>query len=288
MKLRAVGRSRWAVIAAVLFTLMFAGAITQPVAASPGNGQGHAKGHAKDNEKNHDQGHSQGQANGHRSHGTAGTVGPVTSPQPLSKADQNDGGANGGCPGGAYCSTRDGSSSKNGRGDGQATGKPCAGCVGKADNKNPPGQAPDGSDSNAGYECDANQGIGQSNPAHTGCTSDEGEETDTPPAAGDETTSTDETETGCAVAGTDCTTGTTGHRPEVKGVEATAQPSVVEGVEQVRDEVNRAAPQLQPAAQILPNTGASEALRLLAVGGVILALAGVVTMIMQRRRGVGR
>ncbi len=46
----------------------------------------------------------------------------------------------------------------------------CAGCVGNADHKNPPGQAPSGTDSNKGYECDANSGIGKTNPAHTGCT----------------------------------------------------------------------------------------------------------------------
>src|SRR5437764_685262 len=63
----------------------------------------------------------------------------------------------------------------NGNGNGKATGKPCAGCVGKADNKNPQGQKPNGSDHNAGYECDRNHGIGRSNPAHTGC------KTTTPP-----------------------------------------------------------------------------------------------------------
>src|SRR3954452_3060111 len=88
--------------------------------------------------------------------GTAGTSGVSTSPQPLSNADQNAGGANGQCPGGPYCSTRDGSPSGNGNGGGNATGKPCAGCVGNADNKNPKGQLPDGSDHNAGYECDRN------------------------------------------------------------------------------------------------------------------------------------
>ena len=99
-----------------------------------------------------------------------GTSGTATSPQPLSKADRNGTGANPGetCAH-AYCSTRDGSPSGNGNGGGEATGKPCAGCVGKADNKNPPGQAPDGSDHNAGYECDRNKGIGRTNPAHTGC-----------------------------------------------------------------------------------------------------------------------
>lgn len=60
----------------------------------------------------------------------------------------------------------------NGNGDGAATGKPCAGCVGAADNKNPPGQAPDGTDANNGYECDGNSGIGKTNPAHTGCMSE--------------------------------------------------------------------------------------------------------------------
>jgi hypothetical protein len=103
--------------------------------------------------------------------GTAhgGTSGDVTEPQPISNADANTGGANGQCPDGPYCSTRDGSASGNGNGGGNATGEPCAGCVGKADNKNPAGQMPDASDSNAGYECDTNHGIARSNPAHTGC-----------------------------------------------------------------------------------------------------------------------
>jgi hypothetical protein len=68
-------------------------------------------------------------------------------------------------------------------GPGLQTGKPCAGCVGNADDKNPPGQYPDGSDHNSGYECDGrdrpadnqqgngNHGIGDENPAHTGCDS---------------------------------------------------------------------------------------------------------------------
>ena len=57
----------------------------------------------------------------------------------------------------------------NGVGEGGAAGKPCAGCVGNADDKNPPGQAPGGSDHNAGYECDRSDGVGKENPAHTGC-----------------------------------------------------------------------------------------------------------------------
>jgi hypothetical protein len=105
----------------------------------------------------------------HADHGP--TTADLTKPQPLSNADQNSGGANGQCPGGPYCSTRDGSAAQNGNGGGAAVGKPCAGCVGKADNKNPHGQMPNGSDANAGYECDTNHGVGRSNPAHTGCQS---------------------------------------------------------------------------------------------------------------------
>ncbi|GAB2743321.1 hypothetical protein GCM10027273_22450 [Nocardioides pakistanensis] len=120
------------------------------------------------------QGSSPGKGKSDHSEGNASTQGPHDEPQPASTADKNDGGANAGdCAEGpkhAYCSTRDGSASKNGNGNGKAKGKPCAGCVGKADNKNPKGQYPNGSDHNAGYECDRNNGIGKSNPAHTGCT----------------------------------------------------------------------------------------------------------------------
>jgi hypothetical protein len=108
------------------------------------------------------------------SQGNAGTSGDPSQPQPQSNADQNTGGANGQCPGGTYCSTRDGSPSQNGNGNGNASGKPCAGCVGKADNKNPPGQEkqdPAGTFPNNGYECDNNNGVGKTNPAHTGCAS---------------------------------------------------------------------------------------------------------------------
>ena len=74
------------------------------------------------------------------------------------------GGANGDC--GAYCPTNVGAPSTA---TGNATSQPGAGTVGNADSKNPPGQFPDGSDSNNGYECDGNSGIGKTNPAHTGC-----------------------------------------------------------------------------------------------------------------------
>jgi len=108
-------------------------------------------------------------AGGFASTASASTIDPIHAPQPISKADANLGGANGQCPGGPYCSTRDGSPSWNGNDNGNAVGRPGAGQVGKADNKNPQGQNPNGSDPNAGYECDSNHGIGQTNPAHTGC-----------------------------------------------------------------------------------------------------------------------
>lgn len=77
------------------------------------------------------------------------------------------GGANQDC--GAYCPSGVGEPSGNGKSDNENSNKPDAGTVGKADSKNPPGQAPDGSDSNNGYECDGNEGVGKTNPAHSGC-----------------------------------------------------------------------------------------------------------------------
>ena len=68
-----------------------------------------------------------------------------------------------------YASTCDGRPSANGNGGGGANGRPCQGCVGNADNKNPKGQAPNGTDANNGYECDGNNGVGKGNPAHTSC-----------------------------------------------------------------------------------------------------------------------
>lgn len=103
----------------------------------------------------------------------------TSAPQPPSNADFSGNGAN---VHGPYDSTRDGSPSGNGNGGGEAVGKPCAGCVGNADNKNPPGQLPGGSDANNGYECDANHGIGRTNPAHTGC-----KPAETPPSTPPET-----------------------------------------------------------------------------------------------------
>jgi hypothetical protein len=205
--------------------------------------------------------------------------GPLNKPQTLSKADLNSGGANGQCPGGPYCSTRNGSPSLNGNGKGKATGKPCAGCVGKADNKNPQGQMPNGTDHNAGYECDRNHGIGRTNPAHTGCIP-----TVTPPLvcvpkANENKNCVPEVVTAPAIT-----------PPEVLGVEATAplvaQPQVLAVV--------AVAPQAAPvlATQPLPTTAAAGQAgtggQLIAAGFAAFAafLAFGTRFVLRRRHGV--
>ena len=177
-----------AVLAAVLMVLLsFGFAGTAAADPSAANGNAYAKGQADDQSSSqaasgNDQsstksdttatsGNGKSTASDHKTKGTAATSGDVKSSQPIGGADDNTGGANGQCTGGVYCSTRDGSASGNGNGGGKATGKPCAGCVGKADNKNPQGQKPGPQDHNNGYECDGNNGIAKTNPAHTGCKS---------------------------------------------------------------------------------------------------------------------
>jgi hypothetical protein len=59
---------------------------------------------------------------------------------------------------GNYCAVPSPTTSQNAHPDGS---------VGNADNKNPKGQSPNGTDNNKGYECDKNKGIGDGNPAHT-------------------------------------------------------------------------------------------------------------------------
>lgn len=200
-----------------------------------------------------ERGKRSGEASGHADDGTAGTSGDSTEPQPLSTADENEGGANGDCPEGEYCSTRDGSESENGAGDGAATGKPCAGCVGKADNKNPQGQMPNADeDGNSGYECDTNQGIGQGNPAHTACTPEE------------------------ALAAEQ-------QAPVVAGVEAFADPAradtAVAGAQAAAPE--QAADAVSPVAALLPNTGAGALLGGATLAGLALLVVGA-TMLRRR------
>jgi hypothetical protein len=199
---------RGLIVAVSALTLSAFAAVPSALAATT-----HTNSHASDKSQSNTSGGSSD-----HSKGNAGTSGVSSDPQPTSNADQNSGGANGQCPSGPYCSTRDGSASGNGNGGGKATGKPCAGCVGKADNKNPKGQMPNGSDHNAGYECDRNHGIGRTNPAHTGCRS------------GDTTTDCTATPTApeCTNGGTDCTATPTAPECTNGGTDCTATPTAPE------------------------------------------------------------
>ena len=246
--------------------------------------------------------------------GNAGTSGVYNTPQPLSNADENTGGANGDC--GAYCSTRKGLASMNGKGDGQATGKPCAGCVGKADNKNPPGQYPDGSDHNAGYECDRNQGIGKTNPAHTGCTTQPSTSVKTcpdgspMPASGDIKDCSKVVVKTCpdgspmpasgdvkdcvkvltpgggggsvppGIGGVDTEVPGSNRPPVVAGVETLVPPA---GVEMVRPPAS--VPQAQPGAAALPATGATPAMT--ALSALALAMLTLGSLLLYRRASIG-
>ena len=77
--------------------------------------------------------------------------------------------------GGEYDSTCDGTVGRNGGG---GNGK-CAGCDGRADNKDPKGQSRN--DHNNGYECDNNGGIAKGNPAHSRCKAPPEKPDETPP-----------------------------------------------------------------------------------------------------------
>jgi hypothetical protein len=243
------------------------------------------------------------------SDGTAGTSGEVTEPQPPSGADQNPGGANGDqcstAPKATYCSTRDGSPSENGNGGGEAKGKPCAGCVGKADNKNPPGQEkndPRGTFPNNGYECDNNHGIGKGNPAHTGC------QGTTPPPCDDAVEDCDGGEGECDATVEDCDGGEGecdatvedcdgnegecdatvedcdgGNEPDCIPTEANNFCSEVEG----NQHHNNGNPpdvlgeKTVRTPQALPFTGDSTSL-LLGIAGLMVALGGGLTLIGRR------
>lgn len=106
--------------------------------------------------------------NGNGSGGKSATA-PGQAQKPQSQAPQSQGkGAN---TTGPYNPSGVGLPSGNGKSTDNNGKRPCAGCVGNADTKNPPGQLPGGHDANRGYECDANQGVGKTNPAHSGCSS---------------------------------------------------------------------------------------------------------------------
>src|SRR5919108_3774367 len=109
---------------------------------------------------------AQGQANGQAANaqGNGQANGQAATAQGNGQSSGN--GAN---VSGPYDPSGVGEPSGNGRSTDNNGKRPCAGCVGNADSKNPPGQLPGGSDPNKGYECDENQGVGKTNPAHSGC-----------------------------------------------------------------------------------------------------------------------
>jgi hypothetical protein len=165
---------------------------------------------------------------------------------------------------GAYCPSGVGLPSGNGSGNGSATGKPCAGCVGNADAKNPPGQAHDGSDHNNGYECDGNNGIGKTNPAHSGCHNT----TTTVPKT---TTTTAHTTTTAAV------TTTTAAGPTTTVVPATTTTTAASSV--LGLQLTRPA---DPAAAGLARTGGQ--ISPLVALGLLLSIGGATMIVGARRR----
>lgn len=288
------------VVAALLLVVLSIG-VSGSASADPDNGNGNGNGaensalaqqDSGSNGKSADSSASiKSQSSNAGTDGTSGTSGVVTEPQPLSNADLNEGGANGQCTGGVYCSTRDGSPSLNGNGGGEATGKPCAGCVGKADNKNPQGQMPNArTDGNNGYECDGNNGIAKGNPAHTGCT--------TPPSVCVGACGNPPPPDCVGACGNpppvcvESSTETCGNRPpgvrprppaEVAGVDAERPPAEVAGVSAERPP---AAVPASPPAAVLPATGSPDLLGLVGGGGMGLLMAGGLTIWLHRRNRV--
>jgi hypothetical protein len=151
--------------------------------ANPGQGHGVSSGQGQGGGnpgQGHGNGGNSGQGNGANSgtgnpgHGNGGNPGHGNGGN---SGGGNSGHGNGGNSGhgnganqpGPYDPNGVGRPSGNGNSEHNNGNRPCAGCVGNADDKNPPGQLPGGSDGNAGYECDRNQGVGKTNPAHSGC-----------------------------------------------------------------------------------------------------------------------
>ena len=202
--------------------------------------------------------------------------------------------------GGNYENTCDAGPSENGVGDGEANGKPCAGCVGNADDKNPPGQADSGpTDENNGYECDekgrseneGNNGVGVGNPAHTGC--DEEPVTEDPkcpngkpmPASGNTADCDPKCPNGDAMPASgrveDCTTVQSSGGETVVLGEVLARPVEVLGVQLSRPEAAAVAP------ATLARTGGFQLITLLQAALVLAALGLGLTAAARLRRRDG-
>jgi hypothetical protein len=156
-------------------------------------------------------------------------------------------------------------------GDNQGNGNaPCNGTVGQADDKNPDGERPGGSDNNKGYECDGNKGVGDNggNPAHTACkTGGGGSTTDTCPDGSP-----------MPVSGI-CTSGGGGGGGEVLssnasnvvGSPGTAAPAIENSVAGAVE----IAPAAAPAPQLAAATAAPAQLAFTGPGALTYALAAV-------------
>ena len=162
-----MGRGLWIAIAGIVVLAVTAGAAAGKNQTAPPRS---------------DQGAANGKAVGQRAPAlvpaqqigagqSPATTLPPSGSTPVPGGSATTGGAtgNGANVPGPYDPSGVGLPSGNGRSESNNGNRPCAGCVGRADAKNPPGQLPGGSDSNRGYECDENQGIGKTNPAHSGC-----------------------------------------------------------------------------------------------------------------------
>lgn len=162
MDLKKLGRFHAVVAIALLMVLSMS-----PIALAAPSERGEEN--AGKDKKEASEENSGGPTSGNGGQGCDGSHGSDTG----KGANTDDGGAGGN----EYHNTcEEGTASDNGNDSGGAGGRPCAGCVGNADDKNPPGQFKDGDDSNKGYECDGNNGVGgkksspaAGNPAHTGC-----------------------------------------------------------------------------------------------------------------------
>ena len=194
--------------------------------------------------------------------------------------DASGDGANGG---GDYDDGTPGDPSGNGN---QAPNQdPCAGCHGDADDKNPPGQFKDGSDHNNGYECDGNNGVAKTNPAHTGCP------TTTTTAPGQTTTTTAPSTTTTTAPSTTTTTApgettTTTAPGETTTTTAPGESTTTTGPTEVLG-VQFEQPTLTGA---LASTG-TMLMRPLVAAGLLLVVAGALLMVLRRQEagdGAGR
>lgn len=145
--------------------------------------------------------------------------------------------------------------------------RPSDGSVGKADDKNPPGQSHKPEDKNAGYECDRNNGVGKGNPAHSAC-----EQASTPTTVKDKTPPTtvkDNTKTSSTVIERE-------QQFEARVRELKAQQAATAGVVTPEPEDTAVTPEAQ-----LAYTGTNETL---AGIGILFLMIGMMLLAASKRR----